>query len=241
VSLPANLVALPLASPIMSWGVVAGIPAGLLGHNASAVIHVPTRLLLSAVAAVARGAASLPLGSLSSIDLVVGAALVGLLFVVRRGTTGPSRALIVVALLVVMSLPSARAMSPWGTTRPSGRWVLAPAVEAFGGSGTAMVRRLDVLVVAHGASPSVVLRRLRAERIGAVDAVVVVSGGRPQKSMLRALHHRIDIGVVISPPSVGAPIGVAWKQAQAGLVLTARASIIRIESVKGNKVDIRVE
>jgi competence protein ComEC len=244
VSLPANLLALPLASPIMSWGVVAGIPAGLLGHGASAVIHVPTRLLLSAVAGVARGAARLPLGSLTSIDVLVGMALVGLLFVVRRNTIGHvagGRRVIVVVLLLVMSLPSARVLSPWGPGRPSGPWVLAPAVQAYGGSGIAMARRLNVLVVAHGASPAVVLRRLRADRIAAVDAVVVISGGRPQKAMLRALRHRLDIGVVISPPSVGAPIGVAWKQARAGLVLTARSSIIRIESVKGNKVDIRVE
>ncbi len=239
VSLPANLIALPLASPIMSWGVVAGIPAGFLGRGVSGIVHVPTRLLLSAVAAVARWAAQLPLGSFAAVDLGIGALAIALAVVLGRPCGRRPSA--VLALAALLCLPMVRTISPWGPSPASGQRTLVPAVDAYGGSGPKLMRRVDVLVVAHGASPSVVLRRLRAAHLVAVNAVVVISGGRPQKALLRALRHRLRIGVVISPPSVGAPIGVAWKRAESGLVLATDSSIIRIESAKGNKVEVLVE
>jgi competence protein ComEC len=56
-SIPANLLALPAAEPLMIWGLIIGVPAGLLGHAAATVLHVPDRLLIGWVAAVAKVAA----------------------------------------------------------------------------------------------------------------------------------------------------------------------------------------
>ncbi|HEV7888388.1 MAG TPA: ComEC/Rec2 family competence protein [Acidimicrobiales bacterium] len=53
-SLPANLLAIPAAGPVMMWGLAAGLPAGILGPEAAALIHLPTRLLIGWVALVAR-------------------------------------------------------------------------------------------------------------------------------------------------------------------------------------------
>jgi competence protein ComEC len=61
-SLPANLLAIPAAGPIMVWGMTAGLVAGLVPAPIAAVLHLPTRALLWWVAAVAHRCASLPLG-----------------------------------------------------------------------------------------------------------------------------------------------------------------------------------
>ena len=57
VSVPANLLALPAAEPLMIWGVVIGVPAGLLGHRAATVLHCIDAVLIWWVAGVARVAA----------------------------------------------------------------------------------------------------------------------------------------------------------------------------------------
>jgi competence protein ComEC len=70
VSLPANLLAIPAAGPVMMWGIAAGLPAGLLGPAAATVMHVPTRLLVGWVALVADRAAATPLGQLRAPHLL---------------------------------------------------------------------------------------------------------------------------------------------------------------------------
>jgi competence protein ComEC len=57
VSIPANLLALPVAEPLMVWGLIIGVPAGLLGQGAAGVLHLPNRLMITWVAGVARFAA----------------------------------------------------------------------------------------------------------------------------------------------------------------------------------------
>jgi competence protein ComEC len=76
----ANMVALPAAAPIMSWGVAAGFPAGFLGSGVAHLVHLPTELLLRWIAGVARIAAVIPLGQVDAVCLVWAAFL---LFVLR--------------------------------------------------------------------------------------------------------------------------------------------------------------
>jgi competence protein ComEC len=64
VSLPANLLAVPAAGPVMMWGLTAGFVAGVVGGPAAAVLHVPSRLLLGWIEGVAMAAATRPLGLL---------------------------------------------------------------------------------------------------------------------------------------------------------------------------------
>ncbi|HVF74625.1 MAG TPA: ComEC/Rec2 family competence protein [Acidimicrobiales bacterium] len=63
VSTPANLLAGPVAGPLMMWGMGAGLVAGMVGGAVAAVLHLPTRLMLGWVEGVAHHAAALGLGS----------------------------------------------------------------------------------------------------------------------------------------------------------------------------------
>lgn len=251
VSFAANLVALPLAAPIMGWGVVAGLPAGFLGSTVSSLVHVPTRLLLGAIAGVARWSAKMPLGSITIIDAVLIAAaalawttarqtLVRSSHVVapERAQTRPFSRLALVAALLV---PTARAMFPAATgDAPPFTGEFGPAVRWWASDGSSLVRHADVVVIAHGASASRMLQAVRTNRIGSVDLVVVASGGKPQTALVRALVHRVDVGVVISAPGVGAVSGTAWRRAEAGLVLEAGSTIVRVLGVKGRMVSVEV-
>lgn len=63
-SLPANLLAIPAAGPIMVWGMTAGLVAGIVPPSLAVLLHLPTRVLLWWVSGVAHRCASLPLGHL---------------------------------------------------------------------------------------------------------------------------------------------------------------------------------
>lgn len=58
-SIPANLLAVPVSGPLMMWGMVAGIPAGLAGGSVATALHWPTGLMLAWVDGVARWSADL--------------------------------------------------------------------------------------------------------------------------------------------------------------------------------------
>lgn len=60
-SLPANLLAVPAAGPLMAWGMSAGAVAGVTGGRLAAVLHLPTRVLMAWIEGVAHWAAHLPL------------------------------------------------------------------------------------------------------------------------------------------------------------------------------------
>jgi competence protein ComEC len=82
-TLPANLLAVPAAGPILVWGMRAGVVAGTLPPAAATVLHLPTRLLIGWVASVAHVCAGLPLPRLS-LWHVVFIALAGIVVVRRR-------------------------------------------------------------------------------------------------------------------------------------------------------------
>jgi competence protein ComEC len=63
-SLPANLLALPAAGPVMVWGLTGGLVAGLGGEAVATVVHLPTRALVAWIDGVATAAAGWPLGQL---------------------------------------------------------------------------------------------------------------------------------------------------------------------------------
>ncbi len=63
VSVPANLLAVPVAGPLMVWGLPAGVLAGVAPALAP-VLHLPTRLAVRWIALVARTSAAAPLGQI---------------------------------------------------------------------------------------------------------------------------------------------------------------------------------
>ena len=50
---PANLLAAPVAGPVMVWGMAAGVAAGLIGGTTATMLHWPTHLLIAWIAWVA--------------------------------------------------------------------------------------------------------------------------------------------------------------------------------------------
>ncbi len=241
VSVLANVFAAAIAAPIMSWGVLAGLPAGLLGPSASNLVHMPTRFLLDLVAALARRSASLPFGSWTLPDL----AFVGVLGVVGQPflrRAGRARrplviafAVLVFAIPVLRSTVTATEIESARTPQP-----LGSGAVVFGLRPDGLWQHVDVLVISHGVSAGVLLERLRASRIGAIDLVMVASGGKPQVAVMRAIHHRVDVGMAISAAGVGAPPGLRWKRALPGLTMRAGAVTVTVLEVRDRRVDVAV-
>lgn len=99
-SLPANVLAVPLAGPVMVWGLTGGMVAGLAGEPAAPLLQLPTRVLLAWIEAVALAAARWPLGTVG-VPQVALAAVAVLLAEASRAVGRPSarRALRLAALL----------------------------------------------------------------------------------------------------------------------------------------------
>ena len=75
-ALPANLLVAPVVGPLMMWGLVAGLPAGVLGERAARVVHLPTAIAIAWVDFVARLMSELPPVALHTRGAVVAAVLV---------------------------------------------------------------------------------------------------------------------------------------------------------------------
>ena len=95
VSVPANLLAVPLAAPLTIWGLVAGALAGAIATSAPGVARAlqwPTLILADAVLGIARAAAAIPLAVSGEVlgvaALLVAPAIVGRhrRMLARRGT-----------------------------------------------------------------------------------------------------------------------------------------------------------
>ena len=87
VSIPANVLAGPMAGPAMVWGLLAGVVGGLAGDAVAAFLHLPTKLMVGWVALVARHGAALHWPALEPRELVPLAGVVGSAFVARSWVT----------------------------------------------------------------------------------------------------------------------------------------------------------
>lgn len=231
-SLPANLLALPAAAPVMAWGVAAGLPAGLLGRRACVVVHLPTQLALRWVAGVARRTGSLPLGSVGA-GLLVVLTLVALALhcarspgVVRRGP------LVLSALVLLPFVVGLRAPLRVAVPVARGASVWAPSSWSVG-------HRAEVLVVSAGADAARLLDGLRRARLTAVDLLVVRNGGRRQDRLVRAVGARVALGGVLAGHAIAVP-GVPWTVAAPGMVVRAGGTRVAVGSVDEGRLVLTV-
>jgi len=101
-SLPANVLAGPMAGPAMMWGLTAGWLAGLVPPGVAVWLHAPTRLMLAWIAGVARASSVASLGELGVWHL---GALAGLILLVIRRPTRRRRRWIGVGVMLVLLAP----------------------------------------------------------------------------------------------------------------------------------------
>ena len=178
-SLVTNLLAVPVAGLVTTWGLPAGVIAGAAGGWPAQVLHLPTRLLIGWVEAVARTGASLPLGEVRAPHLLARVALGAIVVGAGRGAVRRTALVGGVAVLALPSLaltdPASVVRAPGGATiyRAGGATVVLvptrPRVEdLFQDLRRAGVRQIDVLVV-DAARPGEVARSLRHRwRIGRI-------------------------------------------------------------------------
>ena len=212
VSLPANVVGGPAAALVMTWGLPAGLAAGLIGDPWARALHLPTRLALDGLWLVARTASSLPLGELDAVG--VGVVVAGVAAAVaastRRGgsggtreaTPGPVRSglRIGAGIVVVTSL-----LAPAATlARPATHVVAAPGVEVWRAGGA------TVVTVAPSTGPTRVLEGLRRAGVTRVD-VLVVGPGMSAGDEERAARHRARVARTVwrgrAEPGERSPVG----------------------------------
>ena len=186
-SLPANLLAVPAAGPLMVWGLAAGLPAGVVGGPLAAAAHVPTRILLEWLAGVARFGARLPLGQVGGRQLLYLAGLVGLAVVVARLRTAS------VALAVAVCVWPAPARPVWDA-------------EVADGARLWRAGRSTVLAVDRP-RPGPLLAGLRRVGVRRIDVVALRSDSPRLAASMAPVLDRHPTGLVLSPAS--APAGAS--------------------------------
>jgi competence protein ComEC len=161
VSLPANLLAVPAAAPVMIWGLPAGLIAGFLPSWMATVLHLPSRVCIRWIALVARVGAALPLGTLQARHALVAAGAVGIGWLWRRRRIGRLAGLSLGAVVLISAVVTAVASPPSGPSR------LADTVRVWRVSGL-------TVVAVDGRAPRL-LDLLRKANIDHVDALIATS------------------------------------------------------------------
>lgn len=259
-SLPANLLAVPAAGPLMVWGLTGGLLAGVAGGPVAHLVHLPTRVLLVWLEGVATAAARWPLGELRAGHLI-GLAGATALVALGRWQTGPHRAdgrptraddarghprsriagVLRTGGAVVATLVVGLTIAP-----PDG----APGVtlEQPLGSGAVLWRSGGVVVVLDGrARDDVVLAGLRRERVERVDVVILRTSAQAAAEVVETLRHRWPGMVVLAPRPDGAPPADRRAAVEGGVSPPAGTVVdiggLRL-TVDGNgdgRLDVRVE
>lgn len=183
-SLPANVLAVPLAGPLMMWGLSAGPVAGLVPPLRS-LIHVPTHAILWWEAGVARWAARLPIapiGLAGAIALALGA--FGLGWGRATGRRGPVALGAVVALAVVLS-----------ALRPP-----ALVIDRTVGTGAHLwVAEGRSVLAIGGRVDSRLLDTLRARRVLRLDVLIVTKAGPAAADAAWPIVRAMRPHVVLAP------------------------------------------
>ncbi|MGH9213452.1 MAG: ComEC/Rec2 family competence protein [Acidimicrobiales bacterium] len=196
-ALPANVVAVPAAGPVMVWGLTGGLVAGVVGDPLASLLHLPSRLLLWWIETVAFAAVRWPVGEVGGWHLgllVVAGAVAGTaarcsIPVVARGL----RLAGVIGALAVLA--AAVAVAP-GTAAPTGPVTLGPGMAVWRDHA----RRVALVVDGRVPEPDVpsALRRGGVQR---VDLVVVRTGARQAVAAGARVREQWPRAVVVVPPS----------------------------------------
>jgi competence protein ComEC len=161
VSIPANLLAVPAAGPVMIWGLPAGLIAGVSPRPVAWVLHLPSRICIRWIALVARLAARIPLGVLETRQFLALLLAVAVAWLWRRRLVGRLAAACLALAVVASAGMVARAPQSDGVLR------ISDAVRVWRVGG-------DTVVAVDGLAPRL-LDDLRAHSITHVTALVATS------------------------------------------------------------------
>ncbi|HEX8771831.1 MAG TPA: dihydropteroate synthase, partial [Acidimicrobiales bacterium] len=188
-ALPANLLALPAAGPLTMWGIVAGLPAGIVGGSLATILHVPTAIMVGWVAAVARYSARVPLGDLHMSHVVALAVVVtvGASARAHQSTTWVRLTVIAGALVLLgAAVPQLRPPGANGTEIATGARLWRQ------GSAT-------VLVVDGTASPARLLSAMHTHGVHRIDALIVLRPGAAAARAVTPLMARFPPRFILAP------------------------------------------
>ncbi|MGQ0832245.1 MAG: ComEC/Rec2 family competence protein [Microthrixaceae bacterium] len=201
-SLPANLLAVAAAGPVMVWGLTGGLLAGVFGGWCAALIHLPTRALLTWVSGVARWAAALPVGTLRASHLA--GLAIGLVLLVGAARWRPSpRTRVWRTAGAVLAVSSVAAAVVAAQAPPALRTDLVPGITRWHAAGAEVVVLGGVGGRAH-LTAARALAALREAGVGAID-LLVVADPSVEVTTVRAIgrRHRLRRVVLATdvPPS----------------------------------------
>ena len=189
-ALPANLLAVPVAGPLMMWGLAAGLPAGLIGGLFARIVHLPTEALVAWVAAVARWGAVAPLGRLRMPHvLALAMAALAIALARRRGARAVSRGLVGAGVAVLLA-PAVGARWP---APVDGRELASGATLWRRGGATVMV------VEGAPSSPGRLLSALHEADVRRLDLLVVANPGVAAARGVEPLLRRFPAGLLLAP------------------------------------------
>ena len=192
-SIPANMLALPAAGPVMVWGLTGGVIAGFLHGPVATALQLPTRLLLWWIVRIAAVAGRTPLGMLRLVHVVALSCVVGLVAaaaVARRADLRIARILRACAVTVgVVTLGSPFLASQY------------PAAAAGEGARGVWLGRNGAVVVEVDttASSAEALRSLRERDVGEIDVLVVRNTSATAAAVARDLRSRYEPPVLWAP------------------------------------------
>ncbi len=202
ISVPANLLAVPVAGPLMVWGLTAGPVAGLMGGGTARALHLPTRLMIAWVAGVARESAAIGAPRLDSRALVTAGltGAVGWIVFLGRGPRSPWRRHRGVAVVVVaIALGLGQAHLPLGGGASTPLVVRPTSGMEIWRSGAAVV------VVVDRPRPDGVLSALREQRVRRVDILVVRSPSTAAAQTVELVNARSAVVHVLGPSGLDPP------------------------------------
>lgn len=185
VGLVANPIAVPAAGLVTTWGLPAGLVAGVAGPGVGRWLHLPTALLVGWVAGVARISAALPLGELDGLGIVlVGGLGAAVLVLAGRHQVRPAVGRIVRVALV-------------GALLAPGLALRHPPPEVHPSTGVVVRRARGLTQVEVAGSPDIgrLMEGLRRAGVRRIDELVTARA--PDPDLVRALRHRWPLGRII--------------------------------------------
>lgn len=188
VAIVANLVAVPAAGIVTTWGLPAGVVAGVFGPSVGRWVHLPTSVSIEWVAVTARTAARIPLGELRTPHLaVLTVATAAAVVAHARKATWLGRCAAACALCALMAPALALRSAPF-------------EVEPVPGARIYRAGGATVLVVERSPSPATALESFRRVGLRRVDLLVNTD---PSEPLVRTLRHRWSVGRVVDLSSSG--------------------------------------